>query len=129
MSFLKKLGQVAATIGATAVGVGPLIAPLVGNKGQQVIGVTTGIGDTITTIGNIIVQMEVALQGKPGAEKFAAAVPLVGLAIRSSSLVAGKKIADAALLQKGIEEVTQGVVDVLNSLHEEAVKTEVKTLQ
>ena len=129
MSFLKKLGIVAAQIGATVVGVGPIMAPLFGNKAQQIIGGAVGVADLLTTISGIVLQMEVALQGKQGAEKFAAAVALVGPVIRGSQLLSGKKIADAALLQKGIEEITQGVVDVLNSVHEESVKTEIATIK
>lgn len=126
MSFLKKLGLVAAQIGATAVGLGPIITPLFGNKAEKATQVIGAISNDLTSIATIIAQMEIALAGKAGVEKFAAALPLVGVVIRSSQVVSGKKIADAALLQKGIEGVTQGMVDVLNSLHEESVKTEVK---
>ena len=127
MSFLKKLGLVLAQVGATAVGLGPIIAPLFGSgagKANQVISTVT---NDFTTIASLIVQVEVALQGKSGPEKFQAALNLVGPIIRTSQLVSGKKIADEALLQKGITEVTQGVVDVLNSLHQESVSKEVKT--
>ena len=124
MSFLAKLAKVLATSAATLVGIGPIITPLFGSgKGAQT--VATGIND-FSAIASIVLQIEVALTGKNGAEKFNAAVNLVGPIIRTSQLVSGKKIADEALLQKGIQEVTQGVVDVLNSLHEDSVKTEVK---
>src|SRR5690242_14864976 len=124
MSFLKKLGLILAQIGATAVGIGPIITPLFGSgSGKVSQGITTVTND-LTTIASLIVQIEVALQGKTGPEKFQAALNLVGPIIRTSQLVSGKKIADEALLQKGITEVTQGVVDVLNSLHQESVNKE-----
>jgi hypothetical protein len=125
MSFLKKLGQVLATVGATALGVGPLVAPLLGSKGNQVsAGIPTVIND-LTAISSVVIQIETALQGQAGADKFKAAVALVGPIIKTSQIVSGKKIADPALLDKGIEEVTQGVVDVLNSLNADSVSTEV----
>jgi hypothetical protein len=127
LSFLAKIGQVLATVGATALGIGPLVAPLFGSRAGAVAqGITVGVND-LTAIGTVIVQIETALQGKTGADKFAAAVALVGPIITTSQLVSGKKIADAALFQKGVNEVTQGLVDVLNALHADSVKTEVKT--
>lgn len=126
MSFLKKLGQILATVTATAVGIGPIITPLFGSGAGKVgAGIATVVND-LTAIASLIVQVEVALQGKTGPEKFQAALNLVGPVIRTSQLVAGKKIADEALLQKGIQEVTQGVVDILNSIHQESVSKEIK---
>lgn len=127
MSFLKKLGLVLAQVGATAVGVGPLVAPFFGSGSQKVAQIVQVVSNDLAAISQVVIQIETALQGKEGVEKFRAAVALVGPIIRTSQLVSGKKIADEALLQRGIEEVTQGVVDILNSLHQDSVKTEVKT--
>lgn len=127
MSFLKKLGLVLTQVGATAVGLGPIVAPLFGSGAGKVVQGISTVSNDLTTIASLIVQVELALQGKTGPEKFQAALNLVGPIIKTSQLVAGKKIADEALLQKGITEVTQGVVDVLNSLHQESVSKEVKT--
>jgi hypothetical protein len=127
MSFLKKLGQVVATIGATALGVGPLVTPLFGSKGGQAAAGVNAVLNDLTAISSVVIQIETALQGQAGADKFKAAVALVGPIIKTSQLVSGKKVADQAMLQKGIEGVTQGVVDVLNSLHEDSVNTEVHT--
>lgn len=126
MSFLKKLGLVLGQVGATAIGIGPLVAPLFGAGGQRVTSVIATVVNDLTEIGKVVAAIEAALQGKEGADKFKAAVALVGPIIKTSQLVSGKKIADPALLQKGIEEVTQGVVDVLNSLDAESVGKEVK---
>jgi len=127
MSFLKKLGQIFATIASTALGIGPLVSPLFGSKGDKVAGDIAIVANDLTLIGGVIVQVETALQGQTGVDKFRAAVALVGPIIRTSQIVSGKKIADPVLMQKGIEEVTQGMVDILNSIHSDSVSTEVKT--
>jgi hypothetical protein len=126
MSFLKKLGQVALQIGATAIGVGPLIAPLFGSKGDQVTGHINTISNDLTLIAQIVVQIETALQGQTGADKRKAAIALIGPIIKTSQMVSGKKIADPVLLETGIGQITDGVVAVLNSIHEESVKTEIR---
>lgn len=125
MSFLKKLGQVIATVGASAVGIGPLVLPLFGNKADKATAVFNTATNDLTAVGSLVLQTEVALNGKPGPEKFAAALNLIGPYLRTSQLVSGKKIADEVLFQKGANEVTQGIVDILNSLHSDSVKTEV----
>lgn len=126
MSFLKKLGQVAAQVGALALGIGPLVSPLFGSKGDQVGGQIQTISNDLTLIAQVVVQIETALQGQAGADKRRAAIALIGPIIRTSQMVSGKKIADAALLETGIGQITDGVVAVLNSIHEESVKTEIK---
>src|SRR5688572_33208621 len=104
LSFLAKLGRVIAQIAPIALGIGPLVSPLFGSKGDRVAGHVESIANDLTLIGGVIVQIETALQGQPGVDKFKAAAALVGPIIRTSQLVSGKKIADQALLQKGIEE-------------------------
>lgn len=125
MSFLKKLGLILVNVATTAAGIGPILAPLLGNKAGAVLGAVSVVANDLTAIGTVVVQIETALQGKTGADKLAAAVALVGPIIRTSQLVSGKKIADQEKLQKGIAEVTQGVVDILNSISDDSVKTEV----
>lgn len=120
MTFLKKLGMLVVNIAGIAAGVGPLIKPFLGaGKAGQL--VETGVND-LTSIASTVVQIEVALQGKPGAEKYEAAVLLVGPILRTSQLLSGKKIADEALLTKAIGEITQGVVDLLQSVHPDEAK-------
>lgn len=126
MSFLKKLGQIAAQIGAMALGIGPLVSPLFGSKGDQIGGQIQTISNDLTLIAQVVVQIETALQGQDGADKRRAAIALIGPIIRTSQIVSGKKIANAALLETGIGQITDGVVAVLNSIHEESVKTEIK---
>lgn len=116
-----------ATIGATALGIGPLVPPLFGSKGDKVGGEIATISNDLTLVAQVIVQIETALQGQAGADKRRAAIALIGPIIRTSQIVSGKKIADAALLEAGIGKITDGVVDVLNSIHQDSVSTEVKT--
>ncbi len=127
MSFLKKLGIVLAQVGATAVGLGPIVAPLFGSNAGKVAQGISSVVNNLTQVATIIAQIEVALSGKEGVEKFRAAVALVGPIIRTSELVSGKKIADEVLFQKGVQGITQGVVDVLNALKAESVDKEVKS--
>jgi len=118
MTFLKKLGQILATAGAVAFGVYPLIQPLLGSgKAKDITG--EAVND-LSAIGQLVVMIETALQGKPGPEKLAALLPLVENIVKTSELVSGKKIANDALFTQGVKEVSQGVVDILNSLHEDA---------
>lgn len=126
MTFLKKIGQILLAVSTASLGIGPLVSPLFGNKGSQVTTGITTVTNDLTAIGTVIVQIETALQGKSGADKLQAAIALVGPIIRTSQIVSEKKIANADLLQKGIVEVTQGMVDILNSIDEDSVKAEVK---
>ena len=127
MSFLKKLGQVIAQVGALALGIGPLVSPLFGSKGDKIGGQIETVANDLTLIAQVVVQIETALQGKTGAEKREAAIRLIGPIIRTSQIVSGKKIADAALLETGIGQITDGVVAVLNSIHEDSIKKEIQT--
>lgn len=125
MSFLKKLGNVlkiAINVAGVAAGVGPILSPLLGSAAGKVNQVITTANNDLTSIGSLVVMIETALQGKPGVEKLQALIPLVKNIVATSELVAGKKIANEAMFEKGVEGLAQGVVDVLNSLHEDAVK-------
>jgi hypothetical protein len=127
MSFLKKLGLVLASVASTALGIGPIVAPLLGG-GNKAAGVVGAVTNDLTSIGSVIAQVETIFAGQDnvGPQKLSAAVALVGPIIRTSQLVSGKKIADEAKLNSGIAGVTQGIVDVLNSLHADSVSMEVK---
>lgn len=126
MGFLKKLGLVAGQIAATAVGLGPIVSPLFGSKGDKVGGAIQTVSNDLTLIAQTVAQIEVALNGKSGAEKREAALRLIGPIIKTSQIVSGKKIADGALLEAGIGKITDGVVDVLNAIDEKSVEKELK---
>lgn len=125
MTFLKKLGQILASIAGVAIGVGPIIKPFLGSgKAAQV--VDTGVND-LTAIGQVIAQIETAFAAVPnstGAQKLQAAIPLVGNILATSQLIAGKKIANADLYQKAIQEFAQATVDLLNAVHPDEAKHE-----
>lgn len=125
MSFLKKLGQVIAQVGALALGIGPLVSPMFGSKGDKIGGDIATVANDLTLIAQVVVQIETALQGKTGEEKRLAAIRLIGPIIKTSQIVSGKKIADAALLETGIGQITDGVVAVLNSIDQKDVEKEI----
>jgi hypothetical protein len=114
MTFLKRLGSILAQGIAIATGFGPLIAPFLGAKASAV--VTTATND-LTAIGQVVVQVEAILQGPGrGAEKLAAATPLIASVVRTSELVSGHKIADENLFIKGCSDLASAVAEILNSL-------------
>jgi hypothetical protein len=124
ISFLKKLGQILLEVVGIAVGVGPIISPFLGSG--QVAQVTRTVVNDLTSIGSLVVQIEAAfaaVPGSTGAQKLQAAVPLVANIIKTSELMAGKKIANEALFMKGCTEITQGMVDTLNSIDGGEAKT------
>ncbi len=123
MSFLKKLGTILANVAGIAVGIGPIITPFLGS-GKVAAGATTAVND-LTSISSLVVTIEAAFASIPnstGAQKLQALVPLVANIIKTSEMVAGKKIADEAKFTLGCQEIAQGAVDVLNSIHEDAAK-------
>lgn len=124
MTFLKKLGQVLLNVVGVATGVGPLIVPFLGSgKTSQVAG--TVVND-LTSIGQLVVQIETAFAAVPnstGAQKLQALIPLVSNVVKTSELVAGKKIANTALFTQACQEYAQATVDLLNSIDQGEVKT------
>jgi hypothetical protein len=125
VTFLKKLGQVLLKVVAIGAGIGPVILPFLGSGKAQQVG-TTAVND-LTQIGQVVVQIETAFAALPpgttGAQKLAAALPLVANIIKTSELVINKQVANEALFTQACTEYTQATVDLLNSLHENNVKT------
>lgn len=124
MTFLKKLGQILLTASGVAQVVGPIIQPFLGS-GKTASTAATVTND-LTAISQTVVTVETAfaaIPGSTGAQKLQALVPLVANIISTSEVVSGKKIANDALFKQGCTEVAQGMVDVLNSIHEEAAQS------
>lgn len=122
MTFLKKLGQILASIAGVAAGIGPIVLPFLGS-GKAASVATVGIND-LTSIGQVVVQAEALMQTPgSGAAKLTAATPLVAQIIQTSELVVGKKIANEALFLQGSAKVTSGVADILNSLDANAAQS------
>lgn len=123
MGFLKKLGSVLLKVGAVAAGIGPLAFP---NQ-------TTTIGKVVSEIEQLvglIVTVEAIGQklNLPGNEKLEAAAPLIADAILRTSFMVDKKVAKPELFTSGAKQIAAGLADVLNSIHEEAVKEESKVV-
>lgn len=122
MTFLKKLGVILARVFEIVSGVGPIIEPLLGSSAAARTA-TTAVND-LTAIGQVVVQVETAIQTPgSGPVKLAAAIPLVANIVKTSELVAGHQIANESLFIQGCTELAQGVVDILNSLSGDNVKS------
>ena len=123
MTFLKKLGTILANVAGIAIGVGPIIGPFLGSgKAAQMTGMVV---NDLTSIGALIVQIETmgAAVGLTGPQKLQAAIPLIGNIIKTSEMVAGKKIANEALFTQAVQEYAQATVDLLNSIDQGEAKS------
>lgn len=123
LSFLSKLGEIIVRGAAIVSGFEPILEAAAPKQA----GVIQTVNADLSAMANIVVQIEAASQAiKAGGgtmtsdQKLAAAVALIGPIVKQSSLIAGHQIADAALLQKGVGEIAQGVVDTLQSVHPDA---------
>lgn len=124
MTFLKKLGSILVNVAGIAIGVGPIITPFLGSSKAGTI-VKTGTND-LTLIAQLIAQIEVAfaaVPGSTGAQKLQASIPLIANVIKTSEVVAGKKIANEALFTQAITEYAQATVDLLNSIDQNEAKS------
>ena len=110
MSFLKKLGTILLKTGQVVTGLGPIF------PSQQT--TITKVQDTLAKIAELVVSMEAigAALGTTGADKLKAVTPLVSQAILQSDLMTGKKIDNPDLFNSGTSKITDGMVDILNSL-------------
>lgn len=123
MTFLKKLGSVLAKGLAVATGIWPLVSGLFGSD-TKVTEYVPGVINDLSQIAGIVVQVEAVVQTPgSGAAKLQAAAPLVANVIRTSQLISGKKIANETLFVQGCTKITDGMADVLNSLHPDAAQT------
>ena len=121
MTFLKKLGAFLAKAASLELGIGPLIQPFLGSAVLP--GVSAGVND-LTQVAQIATMVEAVNQTPgSGAAKLAAATPLVLQVLRTSQAFSGKKIADEALAEKGASDVVSGIVEFMNAIHPDEVKT------
>ena len=120
MTFLSKFAGILLKGIAIATGLMPLVAQSFPGAG----GVVTVVENNLARIVQIVVEIEMIgqLKGLPGAEKAKAAGPLVAQIILQSSLMSGKKIANAELFNQGCVNIAGGMADVLNSLHPDAAQ-------
>lgn len=126
MTFLSKLGSLLAKGLALATGVWPLVSGLFGSsaKAQQAQQTGNTVINDLTQIGQIVVQAEALIQAPgSGAQKLAAATPLVVNIVKTSELVSGHKIANETLFIQGCTDLTSAIAEVLNSLSPDSVNT------
>lgn len=122
MTFLKKLGQFLARATAIIAGISPIVIPFLGSGKAGQIAITS-VND-FTAIGQQVLQVEAVLQTPgSGAQKLAAAVPLVQGIVQTSELVAGHKITNEALFTEGCQDITNGTAKILNALSGDGVKS------
>ena len=124
MTFLSKLGQAVLKGVAIVSGIAPVVSQTIpGASGPIQI-----ISQDLTQIADIITQIEAIGQalGHKGEDKLNAAQPLIAQVILKSTLLVNHKIANPDLFSKGTKAIAGGMADVLNSLHENGVKTEDK---
>jgi len=123
MTFLKKLGMILANIAGVAAGIGPIIVPFLGS-GKAGTVATTAVND-LTSIASLVTMIETAGAAAKltGPQKLQAVIPLVGNIIKTSEMVAGKKIANEALFTQAIQEYAQATVDLLNSIDQSEAKS------
>lgn len=118
MKFLTKLGQIIAKVTSVATGIAPLF--------PQYDKVTGKVVDTLNAVAAIVMNVEIFGQvlNTPGPDKLKAATPAVAQIILQSDMMAGKKINDQVLFKQGVEKVTAGIADILNSIKDDEVKEE-----
>lgn len=122
MNFLKKLGKILAEGVAIAAGMGPLVMPFLGS-GKAAAVEATAVND-LTQISQIVTMVEAVNQTPgSGAAKLAGATPLVLQILKTSQAFTGKKIADEALAEKGAADIVTGIVEFMNAIHPDEVKT------
>jgi hypothetical protein len=116
MTFLAKLGSFLAQGIAIATGIWPLVSGLFGSNTKVQQAGTTAIND-LTSVGQVVVQVEALLQGPgKGSVKLQAAAPLVANIVKTSELVSGHKIANETLFIQGCTDLTSAVAEILNAL-------------
>lgn len=120
MSFLKKLGSILLKVSEYAIGVEHLMPANSSTAAMLDKGVVT-----VTQLAALVVQIEAVGQkfNMAGPDKASALAPLIGNVIKTSDLMTGRKIKDAALFDKGCAGIGGALADVLNSF-DDNVKTE-----
>lgn len=123
MTFLKKLGQIIATGVELVTGFAPILTAL----HPSTTPVVTTVQNDLSAISQIVVQAEAlgAALGLNGPDKLRAATGPVVQILMQSELIAGKPMSDTAAqaLNTAAQQIINGVVTVLNAVHESAATT------
>lgn len=120
MSFLKKFGQIAGTVGKIAgqvAGILPAVPAVIPGVPKDTVQV---VSQDLNQIAAIALNVEVIGQalGLTGTQKLTAASPLVAQVILQSSILANHKISNPDLFKQGVDRVAGGMADILNSLED-----------
>ena len=105
------LGPILTTVGALAPGTKPVV--------QSINNELPEIAQTVAQIEAVGIQLSL-----DGNAKLRLAAPFVTQVIMKSPLMADKKIQDKALFDKGVADITSGMVALLNSLDHQAGATQ-----
>lgn len=138
--FLKKAGSVLGAVGGELPVIGGVVSLLIPqSKRGQVAKVVATIENDISVLAGVVIQVEaiaggfINQDGTPmsGAQKFAAARPLVRTALLSTAFMANHKVGSSdeqkALFEKAVDEATQMIVDLTKSLDADGVQTQSAT--
>lgn len=117
MSFLKKLGTLILRGAVEFTSVGPKVA----ERFPGAAPIIERIQGTLDQLASVVISAEVMGQalGTPGPDKLKAAAPQVASIILHSSVLAGRKISDPDLFNRGATKIADGMADVLNSLKDD----------
>lgn len=125
VSFLKKAGQMIVNAVGIVEGLGPIFTVALPAFASGIGG--TAISD-LEKVKQIILNVESVgvVTGLSGPQKFAAAVPQVSNVLQVALSLAGSKdpIANGTLFNQAAAEITQGMVDLLNSLKADPLKVQ-----
>lgn len=129
MTFLKKLGQVLVQGIAVITGLEPLISQWFGAKGQTVTTVATTVVNDLTQIAQVVTNIEAVIQTPgAGAQKLAAATPLVLNILKTSQAFSGHTIANEPQAEAAAGDMVNAVVRFMNALKPDSIKTTGNTL-
>ena len=128
MKFLNKLVAVVGVVLNTFTGFAPVVRQTFPEAG----GVVDVISHDLAAIADVVTNVDLEVSALTdvtltGAQKLVMSIEPVTNIIMSSALLSGRKIGNQALLEQGIEKVTSGMADIVNSLHEDEVKKLVVT--
>lgn len=122
MSFLSKFGSALLKGIQVVSGLSPVLSginnPIV-NKVEDSLMLISGAVATVEAIGQAL--------NIHGPDKVKAAAPLISQVILQSSFMLNKKIDNPELFNKACAAIGSDFADLMNSLHEDSVKTESKT--
>lgn len=120
MTFLKRIGRIIQTGAELFLGFAPLLTASMPQASGAVQVVSRDLSELLT----IIAQAEAAgaSLGLAGPDKLRIAAPQLLQVLLSSAVLAGKPIQNPSLALQGATKVGDGLADLLNAVHPEAVQ-------